>query len=272
MVTAVRRAIPNWPKRRVRSLAAYPDTWRLVADPGSFARFRRFENAATRRRRAEQTVAVRFREVPDAPLHLRPGTADAYLPRDTFFKAHHLPPSELDPATIRLVWDLGSNIGFTIAHLATVFARARIVGVEIDEGNARLCSKNIAPWRDRCELIRAAVWTEDEPVTYRADLDDELGFHIDHAEGNATVAGLSLNTLREHTGDAPVDYVKMDIEGTEAQVLKQNVEWAEHVRCIKVEVHPPYTVEECTEDLRLLGFATRPIPKRRGGVTGLRHG
>src|SRR3954463_5702055 len=88
------------------------------------------------------------------------------------------------------------------------------------------------------------------------------------------VAALSLNTLLEQSGGAEtvIDYVKMDIEGAEARVLKENVEWAERARAIKVEVHEPYSVEGCTEDLRRLGFETHPLPTRRGGVTGLRRG
>jgi hypothetical protein len=48
--------------------------------------------------------------------------------------------------------------------------------------------------------------------------------------------------------------MKMDIEGAEARVLKQNTEWASKVRCIKVECHAPYTTDEAKEDLNRLGF------------------
>jgi FkbM family methyltransferase len=268
--------VPRWAKRRARSVAAYPDTWRLVADVESFWSFRRFENDDRRSTYDDATVPIRFREVPDAALRVRPGTADRYLPRDTFFKGHHLPPESLDPLTVRTIWDLGCNIGFTIAHIATRYPRAHIRGVEIDAGNARLASRNVERWSDRCEVTQAAVWPADEEVAYRPHESDELSFHAEPPTGGGDVrpvAGLSLNSLLERSGGpgAVIDYVKMDIEGAEARVLKENVEWAERARAIKVEVHEPYSVEECTSDLRRLGFETQPIPKRRGGVTGLRR-
>src|SRR5689334_1006140 len=101
-----KRLAPPWAKRRARSVAAYPDTWRLVADLESFRSFRRFENAGARSGYDDATISIRFREIPGTPLRVRPGTADLYLPRDTFFKRHHLPPESLDPRTVRSVWDL----------------------------------------------------------------------------------------------------------------------------------------------------------------------
>jgi hypothetical protein len=66
-----------------------------------------------------------------------------------------------------------------------------------------------------------------------------------------------------------IDFLKMDIEGAEAQVLRVNTDWARRVRCIKVEVHGPYTVEDCVRDLQALGFTARPDRKHPAGVVGL---
>jgi hypothetical protein len=62
--------------------------------------------------------------------------------------------------------------------------------------------------------------------------------------------------LARHGWDE-VDFVKMDIEGAEAQVLRRATEWAERVRSIKVEVHRTYSVSDGANDLRALGFETR---------------
>jgi hypothetical protein len=68
------------------------------------------------------------------------------------------------------------------------------------------------------------------------------------------VPALTLNELLAATG--PPDYVTMDIEGAEAAVLRAGTDWAASVGCMKIEVHDPYSVEECREDLQRLGFAT----------------
>jgi len=51
-----------------------------------------------------------------------------------------------------------------------------------------------------------------------------------------------------------VDYVKMDIEGAEADVLEGAGEWLSRIRCLKVEIHSPYTVEHCIETLERHGM------------------
>jgi hypothetical protein len=81
-----------------------------------------------------------------------------------------------------------------------------------------------------------------------------------------TVPAVSLNTLL----DDPVDYLKVDIEGAEREVLRQNTGWAERVRCIKVEVHAPYTAEECAHDLTQLGFLATIDRRPPGSVLGRR--
>jgi FkbM family methyltransferase len=247
----------------------------MVADPASFWRFRRFEDPS-RAWQPGETIELRFREFAPFPVRVRPGTADLYLARDVFFKRHHLPPVQLDLASVRVVWDLGANIGFTMRHLAALCPQARVVGVELDEDNAELCAANILPLEERCLVLHAAVWTADGEVLYDRAEADEQGFHIAEdpyprkTPRSVMAPAISLNTLLARSAADQIDYVKMDIEGAERFVLKDATDWASAVRSIKVEVHPPYTVQECDRDLQRLGFSTARLTKRRGGVAGLK--
>jgi hypothetical protein len=78
---------------------------------------------------------------------------------------------------------------------------------------------------------------------------------------------ISLNTMLARFG-GPVDYVKMDIEGSEREVLRTNTEWAAAVRSLKVEVHEPYTVGNCVRDLEALGFRAWLDPAHRSFSRG----
>lgn len=237
----------------------------LGSDVGSVRRW-----MAARPDGPRQVVELRLRPLHGERFRLRGGTADVWALPDTFLPADHLPPAELDPASVRTIWDLGANIGTSMAHLAVVHPQARVLGVELDGENAALCRENIAPWGDRVELLNAAVWTRDGEVRYVRDGLDALSFHIDETAGpptggEDTVPAFSLDTLLDrHADGRVVDYVKMDIEGAERSVLRQHTDWARHVRAIKVEVHEPYGVEECVADLTRLGFRAWPDPKHRG--------
>jgi FkbM family methyltransferase len=213
-----------------------------------------------------RAVRVRLRPLGGQSIALRPSTSDADTVWGTFARRYHLPPPELDG--IRTIWDLGANIGLTMADLAERHPGARVLGVELDADNADLARLNTAPWGERCEVVHAAVWPEDGEVRYERWAGGTASYR---AEGGPDRApAVSLDTLlREHGG--PVDYLKVDVEGAERRLLRERAAWAHSVRCLKVEVHDPYTVEECERDLRALGFETEVDPRHWACVIGRRR-
>jgi FkbM family methyltransferase len=255
-------------RARVRAL---PLVARRVWLTGSLKGARRFgelESLSSRRDIAPTLTRVRLRPLGGHEVAVRQGTGDFYALRDTFFAKYHLPPPGIVPRTI---WDLGANIGLTMAHFAALFPDSQILGVELDADNAALCRENVSPWADRCGLLVGAVWTSDGEVTYRRGRGREQGFRVVDGGGDVAARSLTLNSLVEHQQWARIDYVKMDIEGAEREVLRSEVEWAQHVGSIKVEIHEPYSVEECERDLRALGFEVLRDDRHWAAVIGVRR-
>lgn len=188
------------------------------------------------------------------PITLRPRTSDARVMLDVFVGLFHLPPAEVTEP--RVIWDLGANIGLTVAHYATLFPTAKVVGVEPDPATAEAARRNIAPWGDRCSIVTGAAWSSDGELSFTQEPGEEFGARvIDPLElgGTAlTVTGYSLQTLL--ADDDHVDYLKVDIEGAEHEILSNHTGWADKVGCVSVEIHPPHTVRSITDDLRALGF------------------
>lgn len=168
-----------------------------------------------------------------------------------------------------MIWDLGANIGLTMADFAFCFPNARILGVELDADNVALARHNVAAWADRCELLHAAVWSSDGEVHYRGWPGGTSNYQVTDAVEGAPVRAVSLATLlREYGG--PVDYLKVDVEGAERELLQDGTGWADDVRCLKVELHGDYTVDDCQADLHRLGYATRPDPRHWACVIAVR--
>jgi FkbM family methyltransferase len=233
--------------QQVRDAAVY---YFLFSDRSSRKAFRNAYRPAN-----TGLVRLRLRALKGRSIEIRPGTDDPWAVRDAFTWSDPLPPRGMCP---RVILDLGANIGTSTALLAARFPDAHIVAVEPDSNNAELCRRNVAAWADRCDVIEAAAWYQDGKVHIAGSSTSTYSVQNDGLEVDA----ISLNSLLETFG--PFDYVKVDIEGAERSLLAQNTMWVNSVRCMNVEVHAPYSIEECASDLARLGFkvSLRAAPRQ----------
>lgn len=250
---------------------------RIARGPRSFLTYLRLKRISHHTGSSGIAVRMRLRPLEGHAVLLRPSTSDVDTVWGTFAGLYHRPPEEIDPTGLRLIWDLGSNIGLTMADLAHRHPQARVIGVELDPDNAALARMNTAPWAERCEVVEAAVWPEDGQLRYvrlpgatsghyvtEAQLGEDPAVSVAHSISPASLLALS-------GPGSVVDYVKVDIEGAESHLLREGTAWAQRVRAIKVEVHGAYTVENCRSDLEQLGFEARLEPRQATCVTGVRR-
>jgi FkbM family methyltransferase len=248
---------------------------RSMADLASYRAFRRLDGAWLGRRPGVEPVQVRLRSLGGAAVRLRPGTSDALMVRETFRDCVHPPPPEIASRRVRVIVDLGANLGITVAHNARCFPGAQIVAVELDPENAELARRNTAPWANRITLLQGAVWTDDGEISFERERGNEFGVRVvpQGSTGAATTTrALSLETIFSHVPEgARVDYVKMDVEGVESRLLSgPAAAWLERVDAIALQVHDPYTLESCARDLQALGFTPRIDRRRRDFIVGVR--
>ncbi|MBZ5515142.1 MAG: FkbM family methyltransferase [Acidobacteriia bacterium] len=207
----------------------------MFSDWQSIQNWRKLKNG---RDRGMSITPLRLRHFKE-PVYCRPRTTDANVFYDTFWGKYHRAPASLSP--VLTILDLGSNVGYTMLDYAWSYPSAKILGVELDAGNFEICQRNVEPYKPRCEVLHAAAWYEDGDVTYKGE--SEWGFHIAPG-GEQKVRAISISSLIGML-DGFVDYLKMDIEGAEREVLNRCADWIRSVRCLKVEIHKPWTVEEC---------------------------
>jgi FkbM family methyltransferase len=224
--------------------------------------------------RRDGLVALGVRGWGGRRVYVRPGTTDWLVTYNALFEGYQRPPGQLGP--LRSILDLGANIGVTTADLAEQHPQAEIMGVELDTNNWNLARRNIGPWSDRISLIHGAVWHRDGRIAYQAGRGGEWAYHVIREDGDSSavevideVPAYSMTTLIDKLAPSgAVDYVKMDIEGAEVDVLADGEAWAPRVRCIKVEVH--VDVAECESMLKRLGFSTMTKTSLPPTVTGVR--
>ena len=105
-----------------------------------------------------------------------------------------------------------------------------------------MAEKNTAQLRDRCHIVNAAVWvTDDEEISYGGEDVHDLSIIQDRVDvaSQKVAKTVTIKRLMKDFNIESVDYLKMDIEGAEAELMKGDTSWLEHVRAINIEVHSP---------------------------------
>jgi FkbM family methyltransferase len=145
------------------------------------------------------------------------------------------------------IMDLGANVGYASALFASRYPSSRIVAVEPDPGNYKECTENLAPYGARVQALKGAVWARRSKLALARGGCDGRDWAVQVREssgGDANVDAWDMPALLELSGQRYVDILKIDIEGSEAEVFAANTEeWLPRVRNICIELHG----ERCRE-------------------------
>lgn len=176
------------------------------------------------------------------PLYYREGSSDPDVIRQVFGKLEYAAVADAD---LRTVLDLGANIGCAASFMLHRCPAARVVVVEPDADNLRVCRRTLAPFADRVTFVHAGVWpTRADLVVDRGRFGDgrEWSFQVRPARPGerAGVRGLTVPDLLEIGGFDTVDLLKIDIEGTEQILFGPGSDgWLARTRTLAVELHGP---------------------------------
>lgn len=218
-----------------------------------------------------------FTPVLGRPVWVREDTSDMQVHADTFAARYHLPPEDF-PVPARVL-DLGSNVGYTVAHYQALWPDAEIVAVEMDEDCCQMIELNapgarvlnhpvagVAGWGNYNPNVRAEAY-QFTPRDGILAADDP----------RRPVFALTMReTMRLAFGEQTVDFVKCDTESAEWGIFEHGEDWAPIVNSILVELHPDNDHPDDTrslvatgiEALQALGFEARHHPPHPRAVWG----
>lgn len=153
------------------------------------------------------------------------------------------------------ILDCGANIGLSVIFFKRLYPKAEIIAFEPDQRIGDILQKNLSSFEYAdVKIIRKALWNKET----------ELSFFSEGADGSRIAA----------TGDTPnqkvqtirllpylnreVDFLKIDIEGAETNVLEDCGEKLMNVKNLFVEYHSftmePQTLNRLLEVLNKNGF------------------
>ncbi|MGC8548180.1 MAG: FkbM family methyltransferase [Acidobacteriaceae bacterium] len=143
------------------------------------------------------------------------------------------------PFTPRVIIDAGANIGVASIYFANRYPEAKIFAVEPEPANYALLVKNLRRYPSIVP-VHAALWSHDGEISVSLP-DPSTGavgnwaFFTHEGEG-VRVRALRMESLLKELGLDTVDFMKVDIEGSEIEIF-ESAGWVNHVRALAIETH-----------------------------------
>ena len=146
--------------------------------------------------------------------------------------------------------DCGANIGLSLLYMKSQFPNSRILAFEPDETNFALLKKNTAGFTN-LEINQKAVWKENASICF-----DNAGTLSSQIIADVSQIGkvkrVEAVRLRDYL-NAPIHFLKLDIEGAEYEVLKDCTDRLQWVENLFIEYHGRFEkARELTEIFDLL--------------------
>lgn len=153
--------------------------------------------------------------------------------------------------------DCGSHIGLSVIYLKHICPTAHITAFEPDENNFKLLAKNVASYQfTNVQLENKAIWVSNDDLYFSSgqDMSSHIELDSDDHSKDILVKAQRLKDLLNKR----IDFLKIDIEGSEYEVLKDVKEDLGNVQNLFVEYHSTfdeaYKLSEILQIIIAAGF------------------
>ena len=178
----------------------------------------------------------------DYPVFLRKGTSDIRNFRQ-IFKEEEYSYLPFQPDTIL---DLGGYIGLASVYFANKYPNAKIFLIEPDPDNFLIAQLNTRQFPN-VECLQVGVWSESCYITEDRRVGDSVtndwGIIFRRVNSDeileSRIQALSIPDLMSTVGFAEIDFLKIDIEGSEKNLFSNFAAdpWIDKCRLISCELH-----------------------------------
>lgn len=173
------------------------------------------------------------------PVRIRLPSSDAEVYKQVFLDKEYGIDSAVAP---KVIVDAGANCGLTSVFYSSLFPEATILAIEPEKENFGLLLKNISGHKNIIP-IQAALWNHTGSVMIHDPGEGAWSFRAQaQADGDPVGAGetiraVTIESIMDEYGIDRINLLKMDIEGSEKEVLEHSASWIERVDTLVVELH-----------------------------------
>lgn len=153
------------------------------------------------------------------------------------FEQYKIKP--LKTEEVKVIVDLGANIGLSVLYFKEKYPQAMIIAVEPEKENYDLMLRNLAGLPD-IHCMNNAVWNTNKTLGVFDNGGGEYSYLVKEQDRDerAAICSVTINEIIEKHQLLKIDLLKIDIEGSEKELFSGNyASWLPKVRCIVIEVH-----------------------------------
>lgn len=173
------------------------------------------------------------------------------------------------------ILDCGANIGMTIIVLKKSFPDATIAAIEPEANNFKQLEKNVNENNIKdISLLQIGVWYKSAILEPKLNFRDkkDWSYALQESQSNRP-GGIPVENpliIANKLGWEKIDYIKIDIEGSEFPLLRNYKEWKsilDTIKLISIEVHEELgSVAEIEQVLHMNNFRTETFQELIIGV------
>lgn len=172
-------------------------------------------------------------------IRLRRGTSDLGMLMEVIVNPEYILNNIKQP---KVIIDAGANIGMATLLFHKNYPGAKIYSLEPEPNNfQQLClhTKNI----DHVTTINKGLWGSSTNLKIINRVDQACGFEITETDNpeEATIQTTTIQELMSTYHIDKIDMLKIDIEGSEENVFKNDTSWLDHCENIIIELHDRMT-------------------------------
>jgi FkbM family methyltransferase len=135
-----------------------------------------------------------------------------------------------------IILDAGANIGLSVLYFKQLYPNCQITAFEPDSKVFAVLQQNIRSAKlSDVTLINKAVWSSETVLQFMSEGADG-GRMVQLEPETPLLINVETVRLRDYL-DQPIDFLKIDIEGAETEVLQDCRDLLHHVNCLFVEYH-----------------------------------
>ena len=171
-------------------------------------------------------------------VYLRKNTSDISVYRQIFFDGEYDIHVKEDP---KVIIDLGGNIGLFALLMQSRYPGALIISIEPDPDNFAQLQKNTKKFNNIISYNKA-IWHKRELLSLsEKKAGAEWSQNVNSISGEdfnqEKIESITIDDLISNHNLQEIDFLKVDIEGAEAELFSEKTEWLNNVKVIAIELH-----------------------------------